>query len=748
MIFDYLRTLSDLPSPLTQEIFNQFIEADWVAETCRKVQAEKNNDNRGRLKRNLPAICWQATFNGEKRKNENAHPSGLYMLDVDHLSTMKLEMLTDKAVKYASERPELGIMVVHVTPSGAGLRIVAMMKAEQSFKTIPQFQQWLAKELGIEAFDECTKDFARLSYIVPKSHIRYFNPEIFTKKPEVVLDSKAAPPTDFKRTEPKMEAPKRKQTTYKGHALSEIWTKLVERVHHGPIEEGERNATIFKVATLFRYVCDNNVHVMLQNIPTYGLTYQELKQTLENAVRYDMTSKGWSDMQKHFEAMYAPEPEPVPEPQKAPEQPQQEAVVMMKRPQLDFKLPPVMNEFVGTAPNDFKITMFISMLPVLGFLGTGLRAKYLDGVEHSPSFFAVLSAPQASGKGFLRNMVKELTAEVRLQDAAGRQVEQAYKEELKRAKNSKKQPENPRAVIRIVPASISIAQLLKRLDYAEGKHLFTFCEEIDTLTKSNRSGAWSQKSDIYRNAFDNAEYGQDYISDSSYSANVPVYYNLLILGTPRATQRFFKDPEDGLCSRVLFITLPDQFGAKMPIFKPLTEAQRSMITDKARILMDKSLTLDMDWLFPEMEAWLEEKRELAARFMNESVNIFMRRCSVMGFRAAMVASALWTRMDDGKRDIVRRLYRFVADYSLFELVMRFGEMMEVTDEVKDSFSSHPILSLLPDEFTRKMLEEKVRLSGYKSPPKVILHRFIRAGFVRKTGADTYVKLHLTEKTVL
>lgn len=164
--------------------------------------------------------------------------------------------------------------------------------------------------------------------------------------------------------------------------------------------------------------------------------------------------------------------------------------------------------------------------------------------------------------------------------------------------------------------------------------------------------------------------------------------------------------------------------------------------------MEKSLTLDMDWLFPEMEAWLEEKRELAARFMNESVNIFMRRCSVMGFRAAMVASALWTRMDDGKRDIVRRLYRFVADYSLFELVMRFGEMMEVTDEVKDSFSSHPILSLLPNEFTRKMLEEKARLTGYKSPPKVILHRFIRAGFVRKTGADAYVKLHLTEQTTL
>lgn len=90
----------------------------------------------------------------------------------------------------------------------------------------------------------------------------------------------------------------------------------------------------------------------------------------------------------------------------------------------------------------------------------------------------------------------------------------------------------------------------------------------------------------------------------------------------------------------------------------------------------------------------------------------------------------------------------MADYSLFELVMRFGEMMVVSDEVKDSFTSHPILQMLPDNFTRKMLEEKAKLAGYKSNPKVILHRFIRAGFVRKTGADAYVKLHLTEKTTL
>ena len=84
----------------------------------------------------------------------------------------------------------------------------------------------------------------------------------------------------------------------------------------------------------------------------------------------------------------------------------------------------------------------------------------------------------------------------------------------------------------------------------------------------------------------------------------------------------------------------------------------------------------------------------------------------------------------------------MADYSLFELVLRFGEMMVVSDEVKDSFTSHPILQMLPDKFTRKQLEEKAKLTGYKTPSKLILHRFIRAGFIVKRGKDDFEKVKI------
>ena len=85
-------------------------------------------------------------------------------------------------------------------------------------------------------------------------------------------------------------------------------------------------------------------------------------------------------------------------------------------------------------------------------------------------------------------------------------------EEKRARKNSKQQPEDPRAKIRIVPGTVSNAMLFKRLDCAEGEHLFTYAEEIDTLSKGRKSGAWSQKDDIMRQAFDNSICGQDYMS--------------------------------------------------------------------------------------------------------------------------------------------------------------------------------------------------------------------------------------------
>lgn len=724
MKFDYIETLTSTPRQLTSEGWERLIKSDHVKTVCAQVAAGHKE-----LKKNLPAIMWQATYNGKPRKNENAESSGLFMLDIDHIEDPKAEF--ERIVEsLQSDFLSVGILVVHITPSGKGLRLVAMMKPEQGFNTIAEYQKWLAERLQLKEYDACTKDLARMSFAVPEENILFFNSGVFSYEPQATVANNQ--PTLFSEEPAQMPAQQsgdKMQTTYKGKPLSEIWNKLTERVLQKPIEEGDRNSSIYRVCLLFRYICDNSPRVIASNIPDYGLPRGEFFKTIQNACNYELTAKGMNAMQKYFAEMFASN-----EAQSDVMQPS-----IVAAPALDFDLPPIFQQFVNTCPDDFKTPMIMSILPVLGAVATGVRSVYLDGVTHSPSFFSVLEAPQASGKGFLRNMVLSLTERIRFEDMQARAKEAAYKEELKRSKNKAKQPEDPRAMVRLVPASISIAQLLKRLDYADGKHLFTFCEEIDTLTKSNKSGAWSQKSDIYRNAFDNAEYGQDYISENTYSAIVKVFYNLLVLGTPKAVRRFFSDPEDGLCSRISFITLPDQFGAKMPHFSTLTNKQSQTVAKIVERLMKDCNVYKLDYLENEVNAWLEEKRRLSLETQSNTINIFMRRCAVMGFRAALLAHAVYGKPQQKHKDIIVKFFRFVADQTLYELFRRFDGAMEEVAQGSSSTSIN-VYSQLNEKFTLAELSELLRNANMKTPAKAVAYRLRKAGLIKSIERGTFQKL--------
>ena len=93
------------------------------------------------LKRSLPAFCWHATFRDGKRKNFAAVPSGLVMIDVDHVESP--ELLFAKVKERAFE---LGLVAAHVTPSGFGLRLVFV---KPDGMLIEEAQRWLTSQLKL-----------------------------------------------------------------------------------------------------------------------------------------------------------------------------------------------------------------------------------------------------------------------------------------------------------------------------------------------------------------------------------------------------------------------------------------------------------------------------------------------------------------------------------------------------------------------------------------------------------------------
>ena len=573
------------PLPLTRQKWNELIDSPEVTTICQRIaaldcNAPDYNDRKQALKRRLPVILPHASsFANGKRISADATPSGLAMLDVDHVQDPRAWFDAIDKQRLSDNR----IYLVAITASGHGIRIigerlsvspqdglsasaVGILSGAAGLESIEQAQMRIAQVLSIQEYDAVTKDLARASYIVPRDYILWINADGLLLMPDQALSivpdtiRLALPPHVDSSVSPQDDLSA--ECAYRGIPYKDIISQLlIDTGNGGGAVQGERNTVYFMLANYMRYICDFNPALLLQVLPGFGLSEQERRQAIASAIGRPRKSQIPMVLQSAIAicerecsvlgASNAENPKatdlPLPE------------------------LPRLLRLLCRRLPADYRPAMVIAALPVLGTLATRVRFEYLDKQEQSLSFFSCITAPAASGKSFIRKPVDLLLTPINEQDAIEREKEQAYKEKLRASKNSKNQPEDPHACPRNNGVSISIAKLLQLLTYADGKHLIGIGEEMDTLVKSEKAGVWSQKSDIYRLAFDNAEYGQAYMSDASFNAHIKVYYNLLLTGTPNSLNRFFRDLENGLATRVCFAQLPDTSFTEIPVFAPYTE---------------------------------------------------------------------------------------------------------------------------------------------------------------------------------
>jgi hypothetical protein len=146
----------------TREKYLEVANSDSLLHLCNKIARCKDKEERDQLKKQLPVVTWQAYFNGA-RKAKEAQPSGLFMLDIDHVDN-PFELYSGKI---AGRVQELGIVYVGKTASTHGLRIVA--KCLKGLNSIEECQRWLASNLKVE-YDGVCKDWARCSFLVHDSY--------------------------------------------------------------------------------------------------------------------------------------------------------------------------------------------------------------------------------------------------------------------------------------------------------------------------------------------------------------------------------------------------------------------------------------------------------------------------------------------------------------------------------------------------------------------------------------------------
>lgn len=745
----------------TYEKYLKVANDDSLLRLCKDIAAETDDEKRAELKKRLPAVTWQAYF-PNRRVAKEALPSGLFMLDIDHVEN-PFQLYSEKV---AGHIKELGIVYAGMTASTHGLRIVA--KCLPNLHTIEDCQRWLASNLKVE-YDGVCKDWARCSFLVHDSYTYYMDCNaIWCEEPAfgTTYANAANPVQDNAEMEEMFGQPASAEETatvdlkgasivapaalvdqreglfggsdeYDGLKYADIAKEWLE-CNGGEPHKGNRNTSIYALACRMRYITDFNAATLLRVLPTYGLPQSEMEMIVKSALSSTRRMSMPRDLEdvikrlKKQQELKGEDAEELPD----------ISTPTAKLP----PLPPVIKQFTECAPDDFKQAVVLCQLPILGTLASKLRAEYLDGQMHSPSFQVSLEAPQASGKSFMTRIAEYELDQVIAHDQAQREKEQEYDKKVREMKllNLKINADNkeeilgsrPHSLIRYCSPKMSITKLLMRLNDAQGLHIFAVAPEIDTVSKAFKSG-FSNYSDLLRVAFDNGIFGQDYASENSFSGIVNVYYNVLFSGTPKAMRRFYPDVEDGLVSRVCFVTLPDQFGKPMPVWKEFDQEQKSIVDINLVRLNEVSImgeevqpdhVMKLNWLNEEMERWIRAQQAEAVRSGDRTRDIFCRRSAVVGFRAGMLAFFLWgepKRVTPTIRRNVKAFAVWVANSMLNQHLLRFN----IQSTHSNTTPWEEALNMLGDVFTREEADKALMATGAETQLKVALYKWKLAGLI-------------------
>nr|WP_313979211.1 BT4734/BF3469 family protein [uncultured Prevotella sp.] len=727
---------------------------------CREqmMRGEMSRDDfatkKAELKRRLPAFCFHAHFKNGRRLNAEAIPSGLSILDIDHIPSP--ETFYNEKVKERTK--ELGIVLVHMTPSAEGLRIVFMLPQKM---TLAQGQQWLAGKLGLKDFDEACKDYARCSFAVPADYIFFIDKEqlFATPTPQKTdtdtSETVATPTINQQRPQPTEETAATSNEAVDIDPNTELlFDAFVAASGLAPAalnNKGTRHNSLVSLLSMgiCRLIPQEQLRAIIAcRMPAYARESdcQQLikdfyeKYTNTNRPMSFQLRKIYTESLRNKAATTTPSENDI-EQFEAKKETEQQAQTACTNNIINT-LPPVLRKTLEGVPANMHMPVLCSVLPLAAAYADGVQVRYCDGQLHRLNLMSVIVGPQASGKSVCKSRVDLWMKQMLEDDARAREIEDKWKQEKKRRKANEKAPEDPCVLIRSVPITISCSTLLRRFKNSRGHTLFSFGEELDTLRKTNGAGSWSQKYDIYRLAFDNGRWGQDYNSDQAESGVVDVAYNWTILGTYGALAKCFQgdNVENGLSSRIIFSEMPDNAFAPMPRFRGMIDRDSAAIREAVEKLCAANGFLDTPRLRKRIANWVEEKRLEASRTWDIVKDTYRKRAAVIGFRCGVVYRLIVEKESNACLDFAAAMAEYVlqAQMQIFgnPLLTQMGKTMEGNERRSRNKN---ILEELPQTFTLDDLNRLKPENTNIGTLRVMIHRWKTDGWIEKVKEGEWKK---------
>ena len=714
------------------------------------------------LKRKLPAFIFQATFDettsktgktGRWRKQAATRLTGLVVMDIDHVENPR-----EVFEKWTLDER---ILLVYVTPSGKGLKVV--FKADPKAGNLIDNQHAMAKVLGVEV-DESCKDASRMSFICKESDILYINNELFTYENKAFAERYDAQYRDGRSRGKDLvpgSGPETKflglapEPSFKGMAYAEIIAEWWRR-NGGEPQEGERNVKLYQLASNLRAICDNCPQKLLQVMPRLGLDEQEMQSIVESACKEP--PKGISKLMRE-----------ITQKGRSPLCDVSEDDINRFLWDWGERIEALMEDFplLKDVCKGLKRNQYPAALVVGGGLMMTLMTRCTYRFYHRPEELrrlncsALIIGDPASGKSFATRLYKLLMAPVFEADKVGKDAVNAYREQMRTKGANKEKPKKPKVVIRVHPARTSNAQFIQDMVNAEeiidGEpmhlHMLTFDTELDNTVTVQKGGSWIDKMSLELKAFHNEEDGQAYSNNDSILQDFNVYWNFIYTGTPIALKRKVNEQNfgSGLATRLTCIPLPAT-NFQMITRERIVDLESDERLKEWAFKLDRTKgELSVQKLVDELYDWTARRMADAEENDSKADEMLLKRCAYHGlnFAAPFIVMRHWESLKKDGDYWTGEFETDETDWQLAELIVNmqyacqrhyFGAMAEAyfDNKMKDASvnvrhqqKTIEAFNRLPEVFTTEDVMRCFATSFTAATTKI--SRLMRDHLVEKSG---------------
>ena len=686
-----------------------------------------------KLKRGLPAFIFQATFDeteskkgkvGAWRKQNATRLTGLVVMDIDHVEDPK--GVFEKKIMRECENEKNGILLVYITPSGKGLKIV--FKADAKKGNLIDNQHAMAKVLGVEV-DESCKDASRMSFICKESDILYIDQELFTYENKKFAN-KYEPDYRANRSGATKTAAVASQNAEQGSGnVCQVDANAVPSVDNGQCsmvnvqwrnydvqsiidaryadklpckDDSNRHKESLKLATDLLLMLDGDKQLVLSIVEAQTWVQEIIDERDENVAQtVDSAADCVAQKERKYasslpsgamlEAIKSVTGKTYQEITKA----QKKEATIVSDDDINRRLWE-WGEMIEALMDDYPLLRDIckglkkNQYPAALIVGGGMMMTLMTRCSyrfyHRPEELrrlncsALIIGDPACGKSFATRLYKLLLAPVFEADKIGKDAINAYREQMRTKGANKEKPKKPKVVIRVHPARTSNAQftqdMINAVEMIDGEemhlHMFTFDTELDNTVTIQKGGSWIDKQSLELKSFHNEEDGVAYSNNDSILQDFNVYWNFVYTGTPIALKKKVNEQNfgSGLATRLTCFPLPSTD------FKMLSRERTIDLESDERLKewaykLDKTKgLLPFDKLVDELYDWTARRMADAEENDSKADEMLLKRCAYHGlnFAAPFIVMRHWDQLKQDGEYWTGEFETDETDWKLCELI--------------------------------------------------------------------------------